>query len=53
MNTILSQLSDVKLPPVVVKIDEDSLKNIYVMLVFVGATLISMWALVNYFSKQD
>lgn len=52
MNQLLSGLSDVKLPPVVVKIDEESLKNTYVMLVLVGATLIAMWAVVNYFKEN-
>lgn len=49
---LLSQLGDIKLPPVVVKVDEDSLKSIYVTLVLVGATLIAMWTLVNYFKEN-
>lgn len=49
---LLNQLGDIKLPTVVVKVEEDNLKNIYVMIVLAGATLIGMWALVNWASKQ-
>ena len=52
MNNILNQLGEIKLPPVVVKVDEDTLKNIYITGVLIGATLIAMWALVNHFREN-
>ncbi len=40
-------LKDIQLPPVVVKIDEDTLRNVFVVIMVAGALLMVTWIVLS------
>jgi len=46
MNNLLNNLSDISLPPVTVRVDEDSLRNLFITAFLLGSALILVAAFV-------